>query len=81
MTHSKFDEFWVGITNRGTNGTWRFVTDNTTFNSDTSYFKWNGFHPDRGSKDGHCVGMHGEDLHKLDCSEKNHGMCYVKTLY
>ena len=82
--------FWVGVTDHGgPEGSWRFVTDNTTFSADAAQYQWDKWPRNRNGGSNRsrlCLTMHParyddkEVLEKYDCSIKKYGLCEKKGL-
>ena len=76
------EHLWVGLTDRGTENVWRFVTDNTLYeqNEGNHLFPWATGQPNNrlGEENCACVRLTTHDLFDRICSKAFRGLCEIK---
>ena len=82
MVRAHNETLWVGLTDRGTEDVWRFVTDNTYYqqNGENHLFPWATGEPNNNLGYDHCACVWSK-THNLDdifCSLTLHGLCEIK---
>ena len=82
MVRTHNENIWVGLTDRDTEGIWRFVTDNTFYEQlkENHLFPWATGEPNNreGNKHCACVQHATNDLDDNFCSKEFHGLCEIK---
>ena len=88
MVRTHNENLWVGVTDRGTEGIWRFITDNTFYrdykkeeeNEGNHLFPFASGEPDNSDGKQHCalVRFTTNDLDDDYCSVILHGLCEIK---
>ena len=80
ITHN--ENLWVGVTDRGTEGIWRFITDNTYFKNEEEnhLFPWAPTEPNNREGKENCASVRyaTNDLDDNFCSKEFHGLCEIK---
>ena len=85
LVRNRKEGAWIGITDSGKEGNWRFPTTMKQFDPSHhgNLFHWHAGEPNNGWGNQDCarVGYGGWDLlDDADCEEKFYGLCEVKVV-
>ena len=79
-------KLWIGLSDRGTEGQWRFPTNNKIFdtNNANNVFQWHSGEPNNGWNNQDCVWVgYGSNglMDDVNCGDRGlYGLCEIKVV-